>query len=223
MLIRIFDIFFSFLALVFLSPLLILIAFFLKITGEGEIFYFQKRVGLDEKEFNLIKFATMMKNSESLGSGTITIDNDFRILPFGKILRKTKINELPQILNVLKGDMSLIGPRPLVKSGYDSYPENLKYRLSKIKPGLSGISSIILRNEENILSKVNNPIEFHSTVLSSFKATLEVWYDERKSLLMYFCLIFITVWKIFFKGSKILFLIFKSLPKIPSDLEEYYE
>ncbi len=223
MLIRIFDIFFSFLALVFLSPLLILIAFFLKITGEGEIFYFQKRVGLDEEEFNLIKFATMMKNSENLGSGTITIHNDFRILPFGKILRKTKINELPQILNVLKGDMSLIGPRPLVRSGYDSYPDNMKHRLSKIKPGLSGISSIMLRNEENILSKVNDPIEFHSTVLSSFKATLEVWYDERKSLLMYFCMIFITVWKIFFKESKILFLIFKSLPKIPSDLEEYYE
>ena len=119
--------------------------------------------------------------------------------------------------------MSLIGPRPLVRSGYDSYPHNMKHRLSKIKPGLSGISSIMLRNEENILSKVNNPIEFHSTVLSSFKATLEVWYDERKSLLMYFCMIFITVWKIFFKESKILFLIFESLPKIPSDLEEYYE
>ena len=100
--------------------------------------------------------------------------------------------------------MSLIGPRPLVRSGYDlsSY---MKHRLSKIKPGLSGISSIMLRNEENILSKkVNNPIEFHSTVLSSFKATLEVWYDERKSLLMYF-VIFVTVWKIFFKESKFSF------------------
>ena len=91
MLIRIFDIFFSFLALVFLSPLLILIAFFFfKIYWRRRNFYFQKRVGLDEKEFNLIKFATMMKNSENLGSGTITIDNDFRILPFGKILRKLR-------------------------------------------------------------------------------------------------------------------------------------
>ena len=120
--IRFFDIIFSITALIFFAPIFLIIIIILKVTGEGEIFYFQKRVGLDAKEFRLFKFATMIKNSENIGSGTITIDNDFRVLPFGKILRKSKINEMPQIINVLIGDMSLIGPRPLVRSGFDSYP-----------------------------------------------------------------------------------------------------
>ena len=167
MLIRIFDIFFSFLALVFLSPLLILIAFFLKITGEGEILYFQKRVGLDEMEFNLIKFATMMKNSENLGSGTITIDNDFRILPFGKILRKTKINELPQIFNVLKGDMSFIGPRPIVKSEIKKYGKNFKKAFS-VKPGISGLWQVSGRNKLSY----NKRIE------------LDIFYSENMTLIL---------------------------------------
>jgi hypothetical protein len=111
-LIRFFDIFFSSLALLVLSPLLIPIVIILKFTGEREIFYLQERIGKDGKPFKLIKFATMLKNSPSIGSGEVTLANDPRVLPFGKFLRKTKINELPQLINVLKGDISIIGWRP---------------------------------------------------------------------------------------------------------------
>ncbi len=105
-LIRFFDILFSGIALVVLSPLLIPIMIVLKVTGEGEIFYLQKRIGKDGKPFKIIKFATMLKNSPNIGTTTVTVKDDPRVLPFGKFLRKTKINELPQLINILKGDMS---------------------------------------------------------------------------------------------------------------------
>ena len=102
--IRIFDIFLSSLAFLILSPLFLILIFILRITGEGEIFYSQKRIGLQEKEFRLFKFATMLKSSPLSETGEITIKDDPRILPFGKILRKTKINELPQLFNIFIGD-----------------------------------------------------------------------------------------------------------------------
>ena len=124
--IRILDILFSSIGIIVLSPLFLLLFFLLRFSGEGEIFYLQERVGQNEKKFKLIKFATMMKNSSEIGTGDITVKNDPRILPLGKILRDTKINELPQLLNILTGDISLVGPRPLANSGYANYPENLK-------------------------------------------------------------------------------------------------
>ena len=123
--IRILDILFSSIGIIVLSPLFLLLFFLLRFSGEGEILYLQERVGQNEKKFKLIKFATMMKNSSEIGTGDITVKNDPRILPLGKILRDTKINELPQLLNILAGDISLVGPRPLATSGYANYPENL--------------------------------------------------------------------------------------------------
>ena len=152
--IRIFDIFFSLLAIIFLSPIFIIISIFLKFSGEGEILYFQERIGKNKKVFKLIKFATMLKNSPNIGTKSITVKGDPRILPMGHFLRKTKINELPQIFNVLFGDISLIGPRPLVQEGVDNYPRELEIEMSKIKPGLSCLASILLRNEEEELSVV---------------------------------------------------------------------
>ena len=115
--IRIFDIVFSLAALIVLCPLLLPIALILRFTGEGEVFYVQERIGSHERPFGLFKFATMLKNSPHMGTGTITVRNDPRVLPFGRILRKTKINELPQLLNVLIGN-DVIGPRPLTESLY---------------------------------------------------------------------------------------------------------
>ena len=96
------------------------------------------------KEFDLLKFATMLKDSENLGTRDITIANDPRILPFGKILRKTKINELPQLINILFGDMSVVGPRPLVMNTFKQYDGGSQKIISSVKPGLSGIGSIFL-------------------------------------------------------------------------------
>src|SRR5690606_26719993 len=112
-----FDIVFSFLALLLLSPLLIPIILLLKFTGEGEVFYLQKRMGFRNKEFYIWKFATMLKNSPNMGSGDVTTRNDPRVTPMGKFLRMSKINELPQLINILKGDMSFVGPRPLMRAG----------------------------------------------------------------------------------------------------------
>ena len=218
--IRFFDILLSFIALVFLFPFLLPIVVILRLTGEGEIFYKQKRVGRNNKDFDLYKFATMLKDSPELGSGYVTIKNDPRILPFGKFLRETKINELPQIINVLKGDMSLIGPRPLVRKAYENYPENLRPTMELIKPGLSGLASLILRNEEGILASTKDPTEYHSKILTPFKASLEIWFYNQKSLTNYFTLIILTLWLVFFKDSNILNHFFSSRPNNPESLDE---
>jgi lipopolysaccharide/colanic/teichoic acid biosynthesis glycosyltransferase len=117
--IRFFDIFFSFFAILVLFPFMLPIMVILKLTGEHYIFYKQFRVGRYGKKFGLIKFATMLKDSLNLPGGTFTLKNDPRILPFGKFLRKTKINELPQLINIFLGQMSIIGYRPLLRKGYN--------------------------------------------------------------------------------------------------------
>tara|TARA_B100001248_G_scaffold86730_1_gene63464 strand:- start:4970 stop:5635 length:666 start_codon:yes stop_codon:yes gene_type:complete len=216
--IRIFDIFFSLLAIIFLSPIFTIISIFLKFSGEGEILYFQERIGKNKKVFKLIKFATMLKNSPNIGTKSITVKGDPRILPMGHFLRKTKINELPQIFNVLFGDISLIGPRPLVQEGVDNYPRELEIEMSKIKPGLSGLASILLRNEEEVLSAVKDPVEFHKKILTPFKAEIEVWMSKKNNLTNYFLLIFLTIWIVLFPRTKILNNFFKDRPKMPDEL-----
>ena len=142
---RFLDILFSGLALLALSPLLVPIVIILKFSGEGEVFFFQERIGKDGKLFKLYKFATMLKDSPNLGTGTVTMRDDPRVLPVGKFLRKTKINELPQLLNIFLGDMSVIGPRPLTAQTFGSYSDNTKAVISQVRPGLSGVGSIIFR------------------------------------------------------------------------------
>jgi len=147
-LIRFFDILFSFLAIIVLFPFMLPIMIILKLTGEHDIFYKQKRVGRYGKEFNMLKFATMLRNSPDLPGGLFTHENDPRMLPLGKFLRKTKINELPQLVNIFIGQMSIVGYRPLTRLGYDKYSDKIKRQLYNFKPGLSGIGSIVLRDEK---------------------------------------------------------------------------
>ena len=133
------DIIVSIIALTLLLPLFIPIMILLRITAEGEVFYFQERIGLKNSRFQIWKFATMLKNSMNMGTGSITLQNDFRVTPMGKFLRKTKINELPQIINILKGDISLVGPRPLVTKTFSAYTEEIQSKIYNVKPGLTGI------------------------------------------------------------------------------------
>ena len=149
--IRLFDFVLSGIALLFLSPLLLLVMLALRSSGEGEVFYRQQRVGRDGKMFGLLKFATMLKASPNMGTGVLTVKNDPRVLPVGRILRKTKINELPQLVNIFLGDMSVIGRRPLAKKHFDILSPATRSLLVNAKPGLSGIGSIVFRDEENIL------------------------------------------------------------------------
>ena len=116
---RLFDIIFACVLIIILFPIFIIVIPILKFSNEGEVFYLQKRIGFKNKFFKIFKFSTMLKNSENMGSGSITLRNDYRVTKIGKFLRKTKINELPQVFNVFIGDMSFVGPRPLLKVSFD--------------------------------------------------------------------------------------------------------
>ncbi len=218
--IRFFDIFFSALALLLLLPLFIPIALILKFTGEHHIFYYQKRVGQGGKTFNLIKFATMLQDSPNMKNAYITTKDDPRVLPVGRFLRKTKINELPQIINILKGDISVVGPRPQVREHLDLYPEDKIDTVLSLKPGLTGIASIFFRDEESMISNSDlDPKEFYKKFIATYKAELEIWYKEHRSLYTYFMLIALTAWVIVFPTSTLYRTIFKDLPTPPKELE----
>ena len=210
---RTLDVIFSGLAIVGLSPILTLVACVLRITGEKEVFYVQQRVGLNGKHFGLIKFATMLKKSPEMGTGTITVKNDPRVLPFGKILRKTKINELPQLLNVLRGDMSLIGPRPLTQGNFNMYPIVAREVISSVRPGLSGIGSIMFRDEEALLDQGADSAGLYRTEIAPYKADLECWYVANQGLATYFKCIVLTVWMLVIPSSSILSRSFQGLPE----------
>ena len=219
-LIRFFDIFFSGLALIVLSPLLVPIMIILKLTGEHEIFYLQERIGKDGKPFKLIKFATMLKDSPNIGTGTVTVKDDPRILPFGKFLRKTKINELPQLINILKGDMSIIGPRPQTQRCFLAFPKKSQKAIIKVKPGLSGIGSVVFRDEEEILDNPNiDRLKFYDDIIAPYKGELEEWFIEHRNLYTYFMLIFLTAWAVANPKTKLHFKVFRDLPKPPKELE----
>jgi lipopolysaccharide/colanic/teichoic acid biosynthesis glycosyltransferase len=201
--IRTLDIFFSLIAITLLFPFLLIIILILKFSGEGEIFYLQPRVGKHGNFFKIFKFATMLKDSSSMSLGTITIKNDPRVLPMGKFLRKTKINELPQLINILVGDMSIIGPRPQALNSFNKFPRRIQKLLIKVSPGLSGIGSIIFRNEETLLNHANDSHLFYKKVIAPYKGNLERWFIENKNIYIYLLLIVLTVWVIFFPKSKL--------------------
>jgi lipopolysaccharide/colanic/teichoic acid biosynthesis glycosyltransferase len=215
---RFFDIFFSGLALLALSPLFFILLLVLKFSGEGEIFFLQERIGKDNKPFMLFKFATMLKNSPNTGTGTITIKNDPRVLPVGKFLRKSKINELPQLINIFKGDMSIIGPRPLTLETFSLYSINTQEAIKKVRPGLSGIGSIIFRDEEELMDGKNFSVDFYEKEIAPYKGQLEEWFVKNRGLSLYFLSILITAWAVIFPSSSIAWKFFKKLPKPPEEL-----
>ena len=215
---RLFDIIFSGIALLILAPLLVPIMILLRFTGEGEVFYVQQRVGANGRMFGLLKFATMLKNSPNIGTGTVTVKNDPRVLPMGGFLRKTKINELPQLINILVGDMSIVGPRPQDKRCFDVFPKDVQSEIVKVKPGLSGIGSIFFRDEEDLLHEAANPTWFYDEVIAPYKGALEKWYVKNATLTNYFLVIFVTVWVVIFPKSRIAWSVFKGLPVPPPEL-----
>ena len=193
MLKRTFDVVAAAAALLVLSPLLLPIAALLRATGEGEVFYRQERVGRGGKRFRIYKFATMLKDSPHLKGGDITIDRDPRILPCGRFLRKTKVNELPQLLNVLAGDMSIIGPRPLTPRVAALFPTHYWEEIAELRPGLSGVGSIVFRNEEHLLSRAGNREKVYAELVVPYKMALENWYRRNQSLALDLKLIALTV------------------------------
>ncbi len=214
---RFFDIVLAAFVLILLLPLFLPIMLGLRMTGEGEVFYFQKRIGYKNTYFNIWKFATMLKNSPNMGSGSITLRKDPRVLPMGNFLRKTKINELPQIINVLLGDMSIVGPRPLVDQTFNAYPEAVQKQVYNSKPGITGIGSIVFRDEEGLFEHAaeKDPHIFYKNSIAPYKGDLELWYQKNISFYTDFKIIFLTGWVILFPKSSLMDSFFTDLPKKP--------
>lgn len=208
---RIVDIIAALIALIVLSPVFLLIMIILLFTGEHEIFYRQKRVGYQNKPFYIWKFATMLKNSSKMGTGEITVRNDPRVTAFGKFLRISKINELPQLINILEGNMSLVGPRPLMQVSFELYSDEVKQNIYKSKPGITGIGSLIFRDEEKILSDAKDPRLMYA-VIYPYKGELELWYLKNTSFLVDMKIIFLTAYTILVPQNHLAGKIFKDLP-----------
>jgi len=215
------DILSSGIALLLLSPLLIPIVIGLKLTGEGYIFYFQKRVGLKNKLFDIYKFATMLKDSPNMSGGYITTKRDPRITPMGGFLRKSKLNELPQLLNILFGQMSVVGPRPVMPESFEAYPEEVKKNIYDVKPGLTGIGSLVFRDEEGLISKIKEEggdiWDFYKSKIYPYKGKLEHWYQENKSFWVDIKIILLTAWAVLFPNTNA-HKFFKGLPDKPDFL-----
>ena len=208
---RIIDILLALIALVILSPLFIICIIILLLTGEHEVFFLQRRMGYKNAIFGIWKFATMLKNSPNMGTGEITLRNDPRVTPFGRFLRISKLNELPQVINVLKGDMSLVGPRPLMKVSFEQYPVEVQQVIYNCKPGMSGIGSLIFRDEEKIISDAEDPRAMYANIYE-YKGALELWYQKHASLYTDFMIIFLTVWSILFPQNRLVYKVFKDIP-----------
>ncbi len=211
------DIFLSSILLIILSPLLIPIMIGLKLTGEGYIFYKQERIGYKNMKFNILKFATMLKDSPNMAGGVITTKKDPRITPMGGFLRKSKINELPQLFNIFLGDMSFVGPRPVMPISFNAYPTEVQSVIYNVKPGLTGIGSIIFRDEEELITSVKNKggdtWEFYTNKIYPFKGEVEKWHQSNFNFIIDLKIIFITAYVIIFPDSNIVHSAFKTLPK----------
>ena len=162
----------------------------------------------------------MLKNSPNIGTGTVTMRGDPRVLPVGKFLRKTKINEMPQLVNIFLGDMSVIGPRPLTTQTFGAYSENTQDLIKQVRPGLSGVGSIIFRDEEAIMHGATASVDFYVSVIAPYKGALEEWFVLNKSLYIYFVAFFVTAWAVLIPSTKIAWRVFKNLPKPPTELKQ---
>lgn len=209
---RFIDIVIAIIVLLVLSPLFVLVIILLLLTGEHKVFYFQKRIGYRNRPFYIWKFATMLKDSPNIGTGEITLRNDPRVTPVGKFLRRTKINELPQVINVLKGDMSMVGPRPLMEVSFNLYSEDDRNSIYSVRPGITGIGSVIFRDEEKILSDAPDPRAKYNSIYP-YKAELEKWYRCNQSLLIDSLIIMLTALILFSPHSLKPNKVFKQLPQ----------
>jgi lipopolysaccharide/colanic/teichoic acid biosynthesis glycosyltransferase len=194
--IRFLDFLFSFFGLILLSPLFLLIVIFIKFSSSGPVIYKQTRIGLNGVKFDVYKFRTMRLNSDKLGLITVG-GRDSRVTAIGYYLRKYKLDELPQLINVLLGDMSFVGPRPEVKKYVDLYTLDQR-RVLSIKPGITDWASILYRDENIILEKSNNPEQEYIQKIMPDKIKYNLIYINKHSIIEYFKIIIVTFWRILF-------------------------
>lgn len=192
---RLFDFVFSLIGLLILSPVLIILSFCVVIDSRGGIFFKQVRVGKEGRDFFLFKFRTMFSNSDKKGLLTVGI-RDSRITRIGYYLRKFKLDELPQLLNVLLGDMSLVGPRPEVRKYVELYNKEQLVVLS-VKPGITDYASIEYANENELLGKSDNPNKLYIEEIMPAKLMLNMKYIANPGILTDIKIIFLTIRKVF--------------------------
>jgi len=192
---RFLDLFFSILGLLVLLPVFVLISLILLFDSGGGIFFVQSRVGKDNKDFRMIKFRTMRRDAER--SGSLTVGNrDPRITPAGRILRKTKLDELPQLINVLKGEMSVVGPRPEIRKYVDLYTEEQRKVLS-VRPGITDYASIQYFNENELLAGTEDPEKLYLEKIMPEKLEMNRKFIERPTAGQYFRILLETIRAVF--------------------------
>jgi lipopolysaccharide/colanic/teichoic acid biosynthesis glycosyltransferase len=216
---RAFDLVISATALLILAVPFGIIMVALRLSGEGKVWYRQERVGQGGVPFTVYKFVTMRENSERMGTKHITLRNDPRVLPMGRILRKAKINELPQLINVLKGDMSIVGWRPLLPDGFAFYPQHVRERIVRAKPGLTGLGSIVFRDEEALVARSQkDPFDLYREDIAPYKGALELWYQDRWSIGLDLKIVVLTIWAVFFPDDRRYLRWLPGLPPAPEVL-----
>lgn len=212
---RFFDLLLSIILLCLLMPVFIIVAIVLYFTDD-EILFIQKRVGFKNTFFDVYKFSTMV---EVEGGEPVPTS-------IGRILRKTKINELPQLLNVIKGEMSLVGPRPLpYKKDFLLYEKDVKESVYNVLPGITSLGSIVFRDEENLLSKIPEErfLDFKKDIVFKYKGALELWYQSNWSLWLDFKILIFTFWTVLFSNSQLVYRAFKLLPQRPPELVKEFD
>jgi lipopolysaccharide/colanic/teichoic acid biosynthesis glycosyltransferase len=219
------DLLGSLILILLLTPVWTIVVIGLLLSGEGYVFYFQERIGYKNQKFKIWKFATMLKDSPNMTGGIITVRNDPRLTPFGGLLRKTKLNELPQLVNVLIGEMSFVGPRPVMQKSFDQYPSNVQDEIYKVKPGITGIGSIVFRDEERMVTSVKeeggDPWLYYKDVIYPYKGKLEQWYAQNCSLPVDIRILWMTLIVILIPDKQISAREFKQLPEPPVQLNQY--
>lgn len=202
---RSFDIFFSFALIILLLPIFIITSILIITTSKGPIFYISKRVGKDKKLFNFYKFRTMVRDAEKLGPSVFTIKDDKRVTKIGKILRNLKIDELPQLINVLKGDMSIVGPRPEVPEIVENYFKDEWNEILKVKPGLSSLLQVkYFPDFTYYQDKSKDSKEYYIKEQLPEKIKLDLEYVRKRSFLLDLKIIILIILNILFRSWKFL-------------------
>ena len=217
---RALDVAVSGVSILLLAPVWVPIAVVLKLTGDHDVFYGQTRIGLGNRHFKIWKFVTMVRNAETMAGGMHTTQGDPRVTRIGRFLRKTKLNELPQIFNILFGDMSFVGPRPQVDETFAPFPEEVRARIYTVRPGLTGIGSLVYRDEERILSQCGKrgvTVKYcYEQEIAPHKGALEMWYLKHISFWTDLKLVLATAWVVLFPESGLVERAFAGLPKRPA-------
>ena len=190
---RLFDFITSLIGLILLFPIFIILSLLVKIYSEGSIFFIQERIGRNGKIFRMIKFRSM--TVVQISNSTISVKGDVRITKIGVFLRKYKLDELPELWNVLKGDMSFVGPRPDV-CGYADNLKGLDRKILKLRPGITGVASLKYYNEEDVLALQDNPLKFNDEVIYPDKVRLNLDYYYNNNLWIDIKIIFATIFKV---------------------------